>query len=218
VAATGADPDPAIVAPRLGRRFEEAFGYALAVHGAQVRKSLPIPYVSHLLAVASIVLEDCGDETQAIAALLHDAAEDQGGNARLADIRARFGPDVADIVEALSDSLVADASDKAPWRERKDTYLARFRLERDEGVLRVATADKLHNARCVVTDVSADPAAWGRFKATPAETEWYYRACLEVLAARRPGNRFVAELETTVVRLAALADAEMARRPARRRR
>jgi (p)ppGpp synthase/HD superfamily hydrolase len=212
---TAADPDPAVIAPRLGRGTEEAFSYALAVHGAQVRKALPVLYTSHLLAVASLVLEDGGDETQVIAALLHDAAEDQGGEARLADIRSRFGPEVAAIVEALSDSLVADAGHKGPWRERKEEYLARLRAERDAGVLRVALADKLHNARCMVTDVSADADAWLRFKAGPADTAWYYGECFAALAAAKPGNRFVAELAVTVARLSALADAEMARRLAR---
>jgi (p)ppGpp synthase/HD superfamily hydrolase len=212
---TGGDPDPAVVAPRLGRRTEEAFAYALAVHGAQVRKRLPIPYVSHLLAVASIVLEDGGDEAQVIAALLHDAAEDQGGEARLADIRARFGAEVASIVEALSDSLVADPEQKAPWKERKKAYLARLGDEREEGVLRVALADKLHNARCIVTDASADPAAWGRFNADPADVAWYHRACLDILRSRMPTSRYVAELEATVARLTALVDAEAARRTTR---
>ena len=146
-------PDPSVAAPKLGRRTQEALAYALVVHGAQVRKALPVPYVSHLLAVASIVLEDGGDETQAVAALLHDAAEDQGGEARLADIRHRFGPDVATIVAALSDSLVADPAQKAPWRARKDAYLRHLRLERDERILRVALADKLHNARSIQTDL-----------------------------------------------------------------
>ena len=209
---TGGSPDPAVVAPRLGRRTEEAFGYALAVHGAQVRKRLPIPYVSHLLAVASIVLEDGGDETQVVAALLHDAAEDQGGEARLADIRARFGMEVAAIVEALSDSLVADREQKAPWRTRKEAYIDRLRVERDEGALRVALADKLHNARCIVTDASADPTAWDRFNAAPDEIAWYHGACLEILRRGMPSSRYVAELELTVNRLTALARAEAVRR------
>lgn len=214
--ATGEIPDPAVVAPRLGRRTEEAFAYALAVHGAQVRKRLPIPYVSHLLAVASLVLEDGGDETQVVAAFLHDAAEDQGGEARLADIRARFGPQVAAIVEALSDSLVADPAAKASWKARKDAYLGRLREEHDEGTLRVALADKLHNARCIVTDATADPAAWSRFNAEPADIAWYHRACLEILRSRMPASRYVAELDVTVARLTALADEEMTRPSARR--
>jgi len=199
----------------FGRRTEEAFTYALAVHAAQVRKGAAVPYISHLLAVASIVLEDGGDEAQVVAALLHDAAEDQGGEARLTDIRARFGAEVAAIVEALSDSLETDPRSKAPWRTRKDSYLARLREERDEGALRVALADKLHNARCIATDVSADPTAWDRFSADPDDIAWYHRACLEILRRRMPESRHVAELDLTVARLAALAAAEMARRTAR---
>lgn len=199
-------PDPSVAAPRLGRRTEEALAYALVVHGAQVRKALPVPYVSHLLAVASIVLEDGGDETQAVAALLHDAAEDQGGEARLADIRHRFGPDVATIVAALSDSLVVDPAQKAPWRARKDAYLGHLRLERDERILRVALADKLHNARNIVTDASADRAAWGRFNADPQETLWYYRECLAAFEAGPLRSRYVAELHRAVDALATLVE------------
>jgi len=198
--------DPSARAPRLGRRTEEALSYALVVHGAQVRKRLPIPYVSHLLAVASIVLEDGGDETQVVAALLHDAAEDQGGEARLADIRARFGPDVAAIVAASSDSLEADPAQKAPWRARKVGYLERLRSERDEPILRVALADKLHNARCVVTDASADRGAWDRFNAGPEDTLWYYRACLEAFEAGPLRSRHIAELRRAVESMTALVE------------
>ena len=198
--------DPSVRAPRLGRATEEAFAYALAVHGAQVRKRLPVLYVSHLLAVASIVLEDGGDETQVVAALLHDAAEDQGGEARLVDIRARFGQDVATIVDAMSDSLVADPADKAPWKERKEAYLARLRVESDEGALRVALADKINNARCIATDASADPTAWGRFSASPREMLWYYRECLDAFEAGPLRSRYVAELGRVLDRLATLVE------------
>lgn len=207
MSADGQVPDPSVVAPKLGPRTEDALAYALVVHGAQVRKRLPVPYVSHLLAVASIVLEDGGDETQAVAALLHDAAEDQGGEARLADIRGRFGPDVATIVAALSDSLVVDPAQKAPWRARKDEYLRRLRLERDERILRVALADKLHNARSIVTDASADRAAWGRFNADPPDMLWYYRGCLAAFEAGPLRSRYVAELRRVVDALAALVGA-----------
>ncbi len=196
--------DPSVIAPRLGRRTEEALSYALAVHGAQVRKRLPVPYVSHLLAVASLVLEDGGDEEQVVAALLHDAAEDQGGEGRLADIRWRFGSDIAAMVAALSDSLAADPAQKAPWRTRKAEYLARLRLERDERIVRVALADNLHNARCVVTDASADDGAWGRFTAGPEETLGYYRACLEAFEGGPLRSRYIAELRRVVETMATL--------------
>src|SRR5438876_1568121 len=105
---------------QLGNRFEEAVLYATHVHGGHTRKGTTIPYIAHLLAVTALVLEDDGDEDDAIAALLHDAAEDQGGRERLEDIGSRFGQRVAGIVEACSDTL---ETPKPPWRERKQSYL-----------------------------------------------------------------------------------------------
>ena len=120
----------------LTDRFDRALLYATHVHGGQVRKGTSTPYVAHLLAVAATVIEYGGDEDLAIAALLHDSAEDQGGNARLKDVRNRFGERVARIVEACSDSLAdtAGGERKAGWQERKDAYLAHIR-EADEDVL-----------------------------------------------------------------------------------
>src|SRR3712207_7204546 len=130
----------------LGERWEKALVYASRVHALQWRQGSNVPYVSHLLGVASLVLEAGGDEDQAIAALLHDAAEDQGGEARLADIEARFGGRVAAIVRACTDST---ETPKPPWRARKETYIAH--LPTLEGSvpesLCVSVADKLHNAR-----------------------------------------------------------------------
>jgi (p)ppGpp synthase/HD superfamily hydrolase len=198
--------------PHFGRRTEEAFAYALALHGAQVRKGGPVPYVSHLLAVASIVIEDGGDEDQVVAALLHDAVEDQGGEPRLEDIAHRFGERVAEIVRACSDSLAEDPRDKAPWADRKAAYLARLAEESDEGILRVSLGDKLHNARAIASDAAADPRAWDRFNAPPDRIAAYYRACHAALARRHPGSRFLPDLELAVERLQALADEEMSRR------
>jgi len=198
--------------PHFGRRTEEAFTYALALHGAQVRKGGPVPYVSHLLAVASIVIEDGGDEDQVVSALLHDAVEDQGGEPRLEDIVHRFGERVAEIVRACSDSLNEDPRDKAPWADRKAAYLARLAEESDEGILRVSLGDKLHNARAIASDAAADPGAWGRFNAPPDRIAAYYRACHEVLARRLPRSRFLPDLALAVERLEALADEETSRR------
>jgi (p)ppGpp synthase/HD superfamily hydrolase len=198
--------------PHFGRRMEEAFAYALALHGAQVRKGGPVPYVSHLLAVASIVIEDGGDEDQVVAALLHDAVEDQGGEPRLEDIAHRFGGHVGEIVRACSDSLAEDPRDKAPWADRKAAYLARLAEESDEGILRVSLGDKLHNARAIASDAAADPGAWRRFNAPPDRIAAYYRACCEALSTRLPGSRFLPDLALAVARLEALADEEMARR------
>ena len=198
--------------PHFGRRTEEALTYALAAHAAQVRKGAAVPYVSHLLAVASIVMEDGGDEDAVVAALLHDAVEDQGGLPRLEDIEHRFGSHVARIVGACSDSLAEDRSTKEPWEDRKRAYLHHLDRETDPAVLRVALADKLHNARSIATDAADDPEAWRRFKAAPDRIVWYYGECLRILRERHPESRFVAELAVALERLSALADEEMARR------
>ncbi len=132
----------------LTDRFDRALLYATHVHGGQMRKGSTTPYVAHLLAVSATVLEYGGDEDQAIGALLHDTAEDQGGTGRLADIRNRFGERVAEIVEACSDSL-ADTyagEGKAPWRERKEGYIAHVRQAAPD-VLLVSLADKVHISR-----------------------------------------------------------------------
>jgi len=182
---------------RLGPRFDAALLYASQVHGGQVRKGTTIPYVSHLLGVASLVIEDGGTEDEAIGALLHDAAEDQGGQARIDDIALRFGPAVAAIVDGLSDSL---ATPKPPWIERKRGYLARLENE-SPAVIRVSIADKLHNARRIVRDVeSLGPSTWQRFNATPPEIAWYHRACLGVFE-RRSTSSLVGEYATLVARL-----------------
>jgi len=132
----------------LGCRFEQAVLYATHVHGGHVRKGTTIPYLAHLLAVTTLVLEDDGKEDDAIAALLHDAAEDQGGTERLNDIRLRFGQRVAEIVAACSDTL---ETPKPPWRERKEAYLQHLESAPDE-VLRISLADKLHNIRAITLD------------------------------------------------------------------
>jgi len=135
----------------LGLNFERALVYALHVHGGHVRKGTRVPYFSHLMAVAATVIENGGTEEEAIAALLHDAVEDQGGLPRLADIRNRFGPAVATIVEACSDSLDSAAGEpREPWLTRKRRYLKAL-PEKSQPILRVTVADKLHNARSTVT-------------------------------------------------------------------
>ncbi len=138
----------------LTDRFDRALLYASHVHGGQVRKGTSTPYVAHLLAVAATVLEYGGDEDLAIAALLHDSVEDQGGKGRLEDVRSRFGERVARIVEACSDSLAdtAKGERKAHWQERKEAYMANL-LQADEDILRVSLADKVHNARSILRDL-----------------------------------------------------------------
>jgi (p)ppGpp synthase/HD superfamily hydrolase len=185
-----------------GKKFEEALEYAARVHRDQTRKGTRIPYVTHLLAVASIVGENGGTEDEVVAALLHDAPEDQGGEARLADIRERFGEEVAEIVAGNTDTY---EDPKPPWRERKEAYLARIACEPDP-VRLVSTADKLHNARSVLADLRAvGDALWARFNGGKEGTLWYHRALVMAFAAAGP-NAVVEELDRVVGEIERLAD------------
>jgi (p)ppGpp synthase/HD superfamily hydrolase len=146
--------------------FHDALAYASALHANQFRKGTTIPYVSHLLAVASIVLEAGGTEDEAIAALLHDGPEDQGGERTLDAIRRRFGATVADIVAACSDTF---ENPKPEWRKRKQTYVEHLKKSTCSTLL-VSAADKLHNARATLRDLTQEgPVVWKRFSATPHE-------------------------------------------------
>lgn len=169
-------------------RYVAAFTYAADLHRGDTRKSGDVPYLAHLMAVSALVLDHGGDETQAIAALLHDAAEDHGGRERLADLERGFGSAVADIVELCSDSLVADPDDKASWWPRKVTYVTRFAtLPHDSPVLIVAAADKLHNARGLLADYRVvGEKVWSRFdpESGRAGQRWYYGTLAEVLRER----------------------------------
>lgn len=193
--------------PVLGERFADALSYAADAHRLQVRKGVGIPYIAHLLGVAALVIEGAGEdgaltEDLAIAALLHDVAEDQGGRARLEDVRARFGDEVARIVEACSDSLAESPGDRPPWRRRKQAYLDH--LERaDTAVLRVSLADKLHNARAIVFDHRVHgESLWERFN-PEADARWYYGALRELFLRRLPGPQ-ADELARVVEELTAL--------------
>lgn len=176
----------------LGDDFDRALVYASHVHGGDVRKGTTIPYMSHLMSVSALVLEAGASETQAIAALQHDVAEDFGGEGRLDDVRHRFGPEVADIVEACSDSLAADPTQKAPWRQRKEQYVAHLTKEGPADALLVSLADKLHNARSIARDQQElGDALFSRFTAGKHDaeagreaTQWYYAELLEVFEAR----------------------------------
>lgn len=143
--------------------------------------------MAHLLVVTGLVIEDGGDENDAIAALLHDAVEDGGGRPMLERIRGRFGPRVAEIVEGCSDAI-DDESGQA-WVERKAGYLDHLRDVQDDGILRVSLADKVHNARSIVRDYRASGSAlWERFtQKTAADQLWYYGQLLELFSRRRPG-------------------------------
>jgi (p)ppGpp synthase/HD superfamily hydrolase len=170
----------------LGARFSEAVRWAALLHADQSRKGTRIAYVSHLLAVASLVLEDGGTEEEAIAGLLHDAIEDI--NTPEAEIRARFGQPVAAIVVA-SGEAPGSKRDAGDWERRKRAYL--HHLEHDElseSALRVTAADKLHNARSILTDLREHgPAIWTRFNADADAQSWYYGELARVLAMRHDG-------------------------------
>jgi (p)ppGpp synthase/HD superfamily hydrolase len=183
-------------------RVVAATELAFELHAGQRRKGgEQAPYVGHLLGVASIVVDDGGDEDQVVAALLHDAPEDQGGRRTLTEIRRRFGPRVAAIVDACTDTY---DSPKPPWRERKEAWLARLATVPDEA-LRVIAADKLHNARATVADLRSDGvAALDVFTGGRDGTLWYYRAVSDRLRERAPG-RLTDELARTVGEMERLA-------------
>lgn len=184
--------------PFLTNRFEEALIYATHLHQKQLRKGTNIPYISHLLAVTALVLEDGGDEDQAIAALLHDAIEDQGGEATHQEILGKFGEEVAAIVKACSDT---DAIPKPPWRERKENYIEHFRHV-SVAARRVSLADKVHNARSILSDwYRMGDEIWERFAGKKQGTLWYYRSLVEVSQSIDGFSHLTAELERVVSQL-----------------
>ena len=186
----------------LTDRFDRALLYATHVHGGQVRKETTIPYVAHLLAVAATVLEYGGSEDMAIAGLLHDAAEDQGGEPRLADIRNRFGDRVADIVRACSDSVANTAAgqQKEDWRTRKMRYKEHLKTVDKETRL-VALSDKAHNARSILRDLrkpEIGPAVWSRFGKRPKE-DTPYRQVATAFQELLPGQLAEELMEIVIV-------------------
>jgi (p)ppGpp synthase/HD superfamily hydrolase len=168
----------------LGDRFDRAFALASELHRDQTRKGSRGPYIGHLMGVTSIVIESGGSEDEAIAALLHDSAEDQGGRRTLERIREEFGESVASIVEECSDHL---GEPKPPWRERKQSYLERLE-DASPPALRVSLADKVHNMRAIVVDYRAHgDRLWERFNAGRDDVLWYYSSLAEVFGRRLPG-------------------------------
>ena len=168
----------------LTPRFVEALAFAMTAHGDQTRKGSDVPYIAHLLGVASLVLEAGGDEDMAIAGLLHDTVEDTEATAR--DIEASFGPRVAAIVEGCTDT---DEIPKPPWRPRKERYLAHLRSpDTPVDVLVVSRADKLHNARSMLRDCrELGEGFWSRFNAEAEEQLWYLSSVVDVFTDRLPG-------------------------------
>jgi (p)ppGpp synthase/HD superfamily hydrolase len=188
---------------------ERAFLYAADQHRHDVRKGGSVPYVSHLLAVAALVLEAGGDGVQTAAAFLHDVAEDHGGERMLAEIEARFGPDVAGIVRDLSDSLVDTSAGlhKEKWEVRKRRYIAHLAAAPERSLL-VSAADKLHNARSVLADYrELGDELWDRFnEKEPYKHLWYYRSLAALFSRRLPGSRLADELQRTVNELTGLVE------------
>jgi (p)ppGpp synthase/HD superfamily hydrolase len=161
----------------LTNQFSSALVYAHQLHINQVRKSSNVPYISHLLSVAALVLEDGGNEDEAIAALLHDAVEDCGGLPILEDIRTTFGDRVATLVAHCTES---ETFPKPPWKERKERYLDQLKNS-DVGAYRIAIADKLHNARSILMDYHRQgDRVWQKFKGGKEGTLWFYQAILAI--------------------------------------
>ena len=178
----------------ISSRFAEALCYVADLHAQQRRKVSGEPYLAHLLAVVAIVMEHGGNEDEAIAALLHDAVEDQGGRVTLEDIRRRFGPSVADIVEGCTDAM---GSPKPPWRQRKEAHLAHLR-EASASVRLVVAADKLHNAASLVREYRRrGESLWASFHGGRDGTLWYYRAMTDALK-QIAATPIVEELDRTV--------------------
>jgi (p)ppGpp synthase/HD superfamily hydrolase len=192
----------------LTSQFTLAIDYARQIH-VNYRKGTNVPYMAHLLGVASLVMGETGHvsfpltEEMVIGALLHDAVEDEGGLPRLRDIEANFGKEVAAIVEGCTDSFEEDASKKQEWKQRKASYIERLRKE-PQGVLLVSAADKLYNARAILQDYrEVAGEIWKRFRRGRSEQLWYFRELLNVYEGRGT-NRLVEELKRVVVELAEL--------------
>lgn len=178
----------------LSPRFEQALHYAVLIHAGQLRKGTEIPYLSHLLGVASIALEHDANEDEAIGALLHDAGEDAGGRGRIEDIRQRFGNDVADIVDGCTDAHIVP---KPEWRKRKEDYIAHIPTA-SASVRLVSASDKLHNSRAILRDYRLHrEELWKRFTGGKLGTLWYYGALVKAFAAAEK-NELIEELDRVV--------------------
>ncbi len=169
---------------KLGNRFEMAIEMALRLHKSLVRKTREIPYLAHLLAVTALVLQDGGSEDEAIAALLHDAPEDQGGIETLTLIQEKFGKNVFQIVEACSDTFDVP---KPEWRPRKEAHLEEVK-KASSSVHRVIAADKLHNARSLLRDLKEyGNLLWEKFNGGKEGSIWYLQSMHEILTEKHPG-------------------------------
>lgn len=184
--------------------MQAALLMATGLHAGQFRKGTTIPYVSHLFAVASLVMEAGGDEDEIIAALLHDGPEDQGGEKTLAEIRQKFGARVADIVSDCSDTF---EEPKPPWEERKKAYIDHLATV-SESTLLVSCADKLHNSRAILTDYRMHgEALWDRFRGGRDGTLWYYRELVNCYRRSKQPPVLVEELDRVVSEIESLTSA-----------
>ncbi len=186
----------------LTQRFDDALIYARHIHGGQLRKGSSVPYFAHLMGTAALAIEAGGNEDQAIAALLHDAVEDQGGQPRLYDIRVRFGENVARIVEACTDT---DVLPKPPWQARKEAYLEHLETAPTDALL-VSLADKIYNAEAILSDLrDLGDDLWLRFTGAKEGSIWYYEALAETFERLMPGPGAV-RLKTAVEEIRRIAD------------
>lgn len=191
------------MAKNYSERFECALIYAHQLHKDQVRKGTEILYFSHLLAVSSLVIESGGEEDEAIAALLHDGPEDQGGEKILNDIRNKFGDRVADIVAECSDTFEYP---KPPWKERKEKYIQQLKTA-SESALKISCADKLHNVRSTLSDYRViGETLWERFNGGKEGTLWYYQTLVEIYKKTSLPDNLVKEISTAVNELVSLSN------------
>src|SRR4029077_17408056 len=186
------------------RQFEKALVYATRAHGDQTRKKTGIPYIAHILGVTAIAMEYGANETDAIAALLHDAVEDCGGAKRLRDIERKFGKAVAKIVDGCTDTY---ETPKPPWRERKEAYLAHLK-DSNSATRLVSASDKLHNTRAILADLRRHGLeVFGRFSGKKDGTLWYYRALVTAFREHGDHTDLVDELDRVVTQIEKLSAA-----------
>ena len=190
--------------PFLTKRFIDALEFAAKKHRRQNRKGTTVPYVSHLLSVAGLVLESGGDEDLAIAGLLHDAVEDAegiSGEEMSVLIRSEFGDRVANIVDGCSDAKSSPGGSKPPWKSRKEAYLEHLKSASID-VLRVSIADKVHNARSIATDQDRlGEVVWDRFTSTSEESRWYYTSLRDIYKERISDSYLIKELDIAIARI-----------------
>jgi (p)ppGpp synthase/HD superfamily hydrolase len=187
---------------KLSRQFEKALVYATRIHGGQLRKKTKIPYVAHILGVSAIAMEYGANETEAIAALLHDAVEDCGGEKRLRDVQREFGKAVAKIVDGCTDTY---ETPKPPWIARKKKYIAHLK-DSDSSTRLVSASDKLHNTRAILTELRRHGLeVFERFAGKKDGTLWYYRTLVSAFRAHGDHTDLIDELDRVVTEIEKLA-------------